>query len=142
MDDAEDVRQYVGIFHGLLTRFHSEFDRLLEELPQGVTAAHVEAVEQLYSSSVHEEKKCVEFKRRHIEHGVRSESVRPFVDEIYGETRQLMWDYRDLSNMAPRLRALVGTSPLVKVNPEFHGVGVNLRGVWRRLLRRSRDWFE
>ncbi len=137
LDGPEDIKRYIWIFINLLRRYVTEFDRLLEELPQGVTAAHVEAVTQLDRTSAAEEDLCITFKRHHIELGLKAEEMRPFVDNLYGETRGLLQDYRDLLNMASRLKALVGTSPLLKVKPEFHGFSVDLAGVWRRVLR----WF-
>lgn len=141
LGDPDDIRGYLRYFLDLLHRYASEFERLLEELPQGVTQAHMEAVTQLQKSSAYEENRCVEFKKRHIMRGRLTQPTRQLLDEIYGESRDLLIYYKDLSNLAPRLGSLIGTAPVVKLKPEFHGVGLDVRGVFHRLLtwlRRAR----
>lgn len=136
-----EVLTYIDSMSDLLARYRGDFDRLVRELPHGVTNAHVEIVSQIYESSIHEERWCIQFKRDHIEHSTHEESVRPILDKIYGESRDMLIDYRDLSNVVPRLRTFVGSgvgasSPdLITLKPSFWGVGVDVKEAARRIRR-------
>lgn len=108
LDRPNDILAYCHFFSDLLRRYLGDFDRLLAELPRLVTVAHVEIVQQIYGSASHEEEHCVRFSRDHIERQMKNEGLRRLVDEIYGQSRSMLIDYHDLSNLAPRLRTFVG----------------------------------
>jgi hypothetical protein len=42
LDQADDIVEYIDYFVDLFGRYCADFPRLLAELPQGVTQAHVE----------------------------------------------------------------------------------------------------
>ena len=108
---ADDIVTYVRYFIDLLERYLGDFDRLLAEMPSFVTAAHLDIVQQIYDSASHEEDKCVRFTRDHIERPMKDEGLRWLVDDIYQQSRSMLIDYHDLSNLVPRLRTFVGTAP-------------------------------
>jgi hypothetical protein len=130
---------YIDHFTGLFTRFAGEFDRLIRELPTGVRQSHVDAVRAIYDSSRFEDDVCLQFKREHIERHIEDDSLRyNVVDEIYGKSRDLLANNLDLSNLAPRLQALVGTSMQTEVfqlKPNFHGIGVDFKALFRKCAR-------
>jgi diguanylate cyclase (GGDEF)-like protein len=109
LDWSDDIREYIAFFIDLLGRYVGDFDRLLRDMPLSVSDAHVEVIRQIYESSRHEEDRCVTFKREHIIRGLKDEKLRWLVDEIYSQSRGMLIDYRDLSNIVPRLRTFVGT---------------------------------
>lgn len=117
LDGPEDILSYIQYFTSLFERYLGDFERLLNELPHGVSAAHVEIVQQMYSSSKSEEQLCINFKHEHIERSLKDESLRGLIDDVYGESRQMLIDCRDLSNLTPRLRTFVGTTP--RIEKEF-----------------------
>ena len=119
VEDASDrlhnpagITGYIDHFANLFSRFAAEFDRLVSELPSGVRQSHADAVRAVYDSARLEEALCVQFNRDHIQRYIEDDNLRHnVVDAIYGETRDLIVDYFDLSNLAPRLQALAGNSP-------------------------------
>jgi diguanylate cyclase (GGDEF)-like protein len=111
LDRPSDIVRHVSFFIDLFGRYLGDFDRLLAELPRLVSAAHIEIVQQIYESASHEEGYCVRFKRDHIEREMKDEELRWLVDDIYSQSRDMMIDYHDLSNLVPRLRTFVGTAP-------------------------------
>ena len=110
IDDPDDVLDFIDVVLDLFGRYSGDFQRLLAELPRGVTDGHVEVVKQIYDSAALEDRRCVQFKQEHIERGLKDESLRPLVDRIYQESRDMLIDYKDLSNLVPRLRTFVGVS--------------------------------
>jgi diguanylate cyclase (GGDEF)-like protein len=113
LDQPDEIAAYVRFFIDLLERYLGDFDRLLTEMPRFVTDAHVEIVQQTYRSASHEEQNCVRFSRDHIDRRLKKEELRWLVDDIYQESRSMLIDYHDLSNLVPRLRTFVGTMPKV-----------------------------
>jgi diguanylate cyclase (GGDEF)-like protein len=107
----DEIRGYVELFLDLLGRYRGDFDRLLLEMPRLVTAAHVEIVQQIHDSAAHEEERCLRFKRDHISRSMKVEGLRWLVDDIYKQSKGMMIDYHDLSNLVRRLRTFVGTMP-------------------------------
>jgi len=112
LDWPQEILEYIDFFIDLLGRYVGDFDRLLTELPRSVSEAHVQIVRQIYDSASHEERHCVRFTNEHINRHLKDESLRWLVDNIYSESRDVLIDYKDLSNLVPRLRTYVGT-----VNP-------------------------
>jgi hypothetical protein len=111
LDGPTDILRYLDFFIDLFSRYLVDFERLLPELPENVSDAHIEMVRQIYDSSRQEDRTCVSFKQEHIERGLKDESLRPLVDNVYQETRGMIIDYRDLSNLIHRLRTFVGIAP-------------------------------
>ncbi len=111
VDKPQQVLNYIVYFIDLFERYLTDFERLLSEIPNGVTTAHIEIVQQIYKSAITEEHSCVVFKEDHIENSMKDESLRFLLDNIYSESRGMVIDYRDLSNLIPRLRTFVGTVP-------------------------------
>jgi hypothetical protein len=112
LDGPNDILGYISYFIDLFSRYRGDFERLLVELPHNVVDAHVQIVQQIYHSSSLEERLCVNFKQDHIERRLKNEELRGLVDRIYSESRDMVIDYRDLSNLVPRLRTFVGTAGL------------------------------
>ena len=148
-DSPRDIRDYIDGCIDLFTRYISDFDRIIEELPRQVLARHVTTVEQIYESSVLEENRCVRFASEHVNTGLREEVVRPVLEAIYASSRDQIIDYKDLSNVAYRLRALVesanepdrrATSAIdaLELKPNFFGVGINLNHIFKVIARRFR----
>jgi hypothetical protein len=138
-EEPKEVEAYLNYFCDLFNRYAFDFGRLVMELPGGVQEAHVEIVRQLYESSRFEENHCVEFKREFITHALKNEQARPALDTIYAETRDTVIDYKDLSNLVPRLRTFVGSrpsEPILQVKPGAWGISLDLRQVWARLRSR------
>lgn len=142
-ENPGEVISFGNYFVDLFSRYHHDLDRLIIELPRGITQAHVEIVEQLYKSSKHEELLTVEFKNDWISKSLPNEEVRPILDHIYADARDLLIGFRDLSNLLPRLKTFVGAPPISEVLPELHlkpnifGMGINLN----RVLARIKNWW-
>ena len=135
LHDPRGMLTYIDYFTGLFSRF----DRLIRELPTGVRQSHVDAVRSIYKSSRFEDDACLQFKREHIERHIEDDSLRyNVVDEIYGKSRDLLANNLDLSNLAPRLQALVGTSiqtEVFQLKPNFHGIGVDFKALFRKCAK-------
>ena len=52
---------------------------------------------------------CIAFSNRQINRPLQHEEIRPFLDRLYAEARDEFEDYRDLSNVVPRLKKDVGS---------------------------------
>ena len=149
LDYPDDIHDYLGYFVDLFSRYLGDFERLVKELPEGVTDSHIELVTQLYESSEHEQRVCIEFSRDHINRGIKDERLRYLVDDIYRESRGLLVDYGDLSNLVSRLRTFVGTVPkspsllqnsdILELKPNVFGLGLNLNHLIKRLACWWRD---
>lgn len=148
LDYPEHVRDYINYFADLFTRYLNDFERLVTESRHSVTNSHLEIVEQLCTSSSHEEHICIQFRRDHIHRSIKDESLRYLVDEIYRETRGLLVDYKDLGNLLLRLRTFVGATPspspffkdseILELKPNFFGLGLNLNHV----IKRVTEWWK
>jgi len=147
IDDEEDVNDFIELSIDLFNRFLSDYDRLLAEIPRGVTEAHIEIISQIVIRSEYHEKACIQFKHDHIEKNLRDESMRPLLDHIYAETRGQIINYSDLHNVIPRLKTYIGSkfksddkrhltiedSDALELKPNIFGIGLNLNYVIRRL---------
>lgn len=110
LDSPGNIIEFLDFFIDRFDRYAGDFSRLVGELPHGVAEAHIEIVRQIYMSSEHEDDFCVRFKNDQIERSLKDERMRGLVDEIYGQSRDMVIDYRDLSNLVPRLRTFLGTT--------------------------------
>jgi hypothetical protein len=108
LDGPDDIEGYIRAFIDLLTRYSADFGRLIQELPQGVEERHIAIVQQILASSRHEDGMCAAFSRNHINRGLKDEHLRPLVDGVYEDSRNIIADYGDLSNLIPRLRTFLG----------------------------------
>ena len=108
LENGHDVVAYCDHFIDMLDRYAGDFQRLVDELPNGVRPKHLEIVNQLYESSRDQEKACVQFKNDWINKSLRHEEARPLLDSIYRDSRTQMVDYQDLSNVIHRLKTFVG----------------------------------
>lgn len=109
IDHVDDIIDFIDLSIDLFGRFLSDWDRLLAEIPEGVTEAHIEMISQIVKRSEYHEKTCVNFKHDHIEKDLRDESMRPLLDDIYAETRGEIINYTDLYNVIPRLQTYLGS---------------------------------
>ena len=121
LDWPDEILNYIKFFVDLFSRYLGDFDRLLAELPYNVVDAHIQIVQQIYESSSQEEQNCIAFKKEHIECSLKDENFRWLVDKIYAESRDMVIDYRDLSNLVPRLRTFVGTAVKNPINVDING---------------------
>lgn len=137
-EEPRPVLRFIDYFCDLFDRYAFDFGRLVHELPGGATESHVEIISQLYKSSRFEEERCIRFNNDFIEHGLRDERARPILDRVYAESRDMLIDYRDLSNLVPRLRTFI-SSPrapeVVELKPGAWGFNFNLREAGRRLRK-------
>ncbi len=136
LENPQEVLRYIDYFIDLLQRYKGDIERLLKELRDGVSDRHVEIVMQIAQSLDIEETRCIRFKRNEIQKKLRYEKMRPLLDEIYRDSRQALIDLKDLSNIAPRLRTYIdvkATKPVLELNPNFHGIGVNLNAMWPKI---------
>lgn len=141
-ESPEDILWYIDYFVDLFMRYQGDIDRVLAEISAGVREAHIEILGQILRSSDHEAARCLAFKRDHISHRLRDEHARPDLDKIYSETRSMLTDFQDLSNVIPRLKTYVGlistASPeVLQLKPGLWGVSIDLKEVARRL----RNWW-
>jgi len=133
----------------LFSRFLSDFDRLIAEIPDQVTAPHIEIISQILRRSELHEQSCVLFKQDHIEKSIRDESMRPLLDAIYADTRDEIVDYSDLSNVIPRLKTYIGSGlrnnehgvsddalDALELKPNIFGIGFHLNYLIKRVKQR------
>jgi DNA-binding CsgD family transcriptional regulator len=104
-----EVLAYIHFFIDLFGRYLGDFESLLTDLPRGVKNAHVQIVKQIYDSASHEERRCVRFKDEQFER-LNDPALLWLLENIYIETRELLINYYDLSNLVPRLRTFIGTT--------------------------------
>lgn len=146
IDRADEVLGFIVFSSDLFTRFLGDYDRLLAEIPTGVTKAHVEIISQMAQRSDYHEKACIQFKNDHIVKDLQDESMRPLLDRIYGDIRAEIVNYSDLHNVVPRLRTYVGSKPenqrtglsvddteLFELKPNIFGIGVNFNYIIKRI---------
>ena len=114
----DDILWYIRFFIDLLGRYVADFDRLIKEMPESVTEAHVEIVRQMHDRAVLERDRGIRFSADQVEGGVKDEAVRWLVDAIYRQSAGMIADYDDLSNIVPRLRTFVGVRSTADVELE------------------------
>jgi len=109
LDGSGDIEDYLTFFIYIFQRYSFDFTRLINELPLEIERRHVNILEQTFQKSEFEKNLCVLFKNNHIERSLKDESLRSLLDVIYADTRDMIIDYEDLSNLANRLKTFVGT---------------------------------
>ena len=106
-----NIVAFLELSISLFSRFQSDFERLINEMPMGVTKVHMEIVNQMYRRSEMHDNSCVNFKRQYIEGSiVNEERIFWLIDNIYSVTADEIVNYSDLSNVASRMKALIGSS--------------------------------
>jgi hypothetical protein len=146
IDHAGEVLDFILFSSDLFARFLADYDRLLVEIPSGVTEAHLEIISQMVQRSDYHEETCMQFKNDYIARNLRDESIRPLLDQIYGDTRDEIVNYSDLHNIIPRLRTYVGSKPgnqrrglsiddveALELKPNIFGIGLNLNYIIKRI---------
>ncbi len=126
----DQIEGYIIYFVDLFKRYSDELNRLIKELPLSIEQRHVEALGQLFDSSQNEERKCTVFKTDFIQVELKDESLRHcLIDPIYEETKSVIIDYRAISNVVVRIKALVGLSnnniDALELKPNLFGIGLN-----------------
>jgi DNA-binding CsgD family transcriptional regulator len=106
------ILAYINFFIDLFGKYLGDFQRLMADLPRKVLPAHIHIVRQIADSAEREEKRCVRFKHENIEDAPAGDgrALDMLVDNIYTETREMLIDYWDLSQLATRLRTFVGAT--------------------------------
>lgn len=147
LDAPDDVIAYINLMIDLFTRYLCDFESLVAELPYSVTEAHIEIIRQINASASAEETHCIRFKRNNIERQLKDESLRTLLDKIYRNSKSMMIDYQDLSNLVPRLSTFVGRPThappsicdldILELKPNVFGLGVNLN----HMLKRIGEWW-
>jgi hypothetical protein len=148
IDHADEVLDFILFSSDLFTRFLGDYDRLLAEIPSGVTEAHVEIISQMVKRSDYHKGACVQFKKDHIAKNLRDESIRPLLDRIYADTGNEIVNYSDLHNVIPRLRTYVGSkiesggsglsvddAEALELKPNVFGIGLNLNYIIKRISK-------
>lgn len=146
LDNPINIESYLLFFIDLFERYSADFARLTEELPCSVEQRHVDILGQIYEGSETEITKCINFKRDHIEIGLKDESLRSLVEDILYNTRDRLFDYHDISNLAYRMKTFIGTKrkesdfPLeeldaLELKPNFFGIGINFNHLIKLLSR-------
>lgn len=143
LQNSRAVLAFCAKFSELFDRYAADLKRLVSELPSGVRDAHVKIVRQLYDSAKHEDGSILRFRNDYVYGALKDESLRHFLEDIYTDAREVMVDFQDLSNLAPRLETFVGSEPPREVLTDFHlkpnvfGLGWNIN----RTLARINKWW-
>ncbi len=143
LENSREVFAFCEMFSALFGRYASDLHRLVEELPNGVREAHVKIARQLYDSARYEDDAILRFRNEWVYDRVKDESLRPLLESIYTDAREVVIDFQDLSNLASRLETFVGTESPREVFSDFHlkpnffGIGWNLN---RTLARLGKWW--
>lgn len=145
IENPREVLSFLHFFINLFERYRNDLETLINEMPAGVVEAHIEIVKQLYESSKLEEDYTIRFKNDWVHKSLPYEEMRLLLDDIYGETRNIIVDYRDLSNIISRLKTFL--RPMTKsdevlkdlqLKPSFFGVGLNLNRILARFRNRKK----
>jgi hypothetical protein len=142
-EDADEIVSFIDHRLDVFRRYEGDLHTLVEELPKGVEARHLEMAQQIVDSASFQERLCVDFKRDHLAKPLDAD-VRWVLDDVYAESRQQLIEFQDLGNAIRRLRTYVGSGPtkgsdVVELKPNCFGLGVDLRALWRR-TRPGRLW--
>jgi hypothetical protein len=142
IEGSDYVIGYINFFIDLFQRYLGDFERLIRELPEGVRPRHIEIVDQIHQSSVFEEQRCIKFKYDYVENQ-GEEQLSSLLSSIYYYSRQLLIDYKDLSNLNLRLKTFVSTGEpqpsheealkSIELKPNFYGIGINFNHIIGRM---------
>ena len=138
----DEVQRFMEICEDRLSKFSGDLKRLKRELPQGVASRHIETIQQIYSSAVSQDRRITRFRDDHVFRPTQPEEVQRVLEETYITLREQFLDYRDLSNVAARLRtyteSVQETSeafPYFHLKPNLFGFGLDLNRIIRRVGR-------
>jgi hypothetical protein len=137
-EHPREVQRFCTRYAELFRRYAADFRRLISELPNGVRESHVKLVRQLYEDARIEDDSILRFRNDFVYTYLPDESVRPVLDSVYSEAKEVMNDFEDLSNLSARLETFVGMEAPREVLTDFHlkpnffGIGLNLNKILAR----------
>jgi hypothetical protein len=141
LENPTEIISFIEYFIDLFSRYENDIKRLNSEIKKEVTPSHIEIISQLYKSSKIEEQSTINFKNDWVYKALPHEEMRTLLDNIYGDVRDMLIDYKDLSNLIPRLKTFIRSSPAsteafpdLHLKPNFFGIGLNLNRILGRLL--------
>jgi hypothetical protein len=144
--NPREVDRFCRRYSDLFQRYAADFHRLVAEMSNGVRESHVKLVRQLYEDARIEDNSILRFRNDFVYTSLPDESVRPLLDDVYSEAREVMIDFQDLSNLAARLETFVGLDAPSKevladlhLKPNFFGIGLNLNRILARFKNRKRS---
>lgn len=114
LDKPDDIINYIDYFITIFQSFEYDINRLLAEMPDGIENTHIDIINQICVRYRHDEIHAVEFKREHIERSLKDESLRPLIDDIYSESRNLLVKNKNLGSLSKRLQTFIGSRSLRK----------------------------
>lgn len=117
LESPQAVFEYIDFFVGFIGRAVADIEQVVNELPQGLKAGHLDALRQIASNAAAEQRRCLMFRDKWINRPLPYEQVRPLLNRISNETRDQLADYRDLTLAATRLAALAGPLPVPEPPP-------------------------
>ena len=79
----------------MLSRHKQEIRRLSQGFESGVGERHVSIAVQLHESGQEWIRHCTYFARDHINRALPDESVRPFLDRVYREAKDMFFSFLD-----------------------------------------------
>jgi len=146
IESPNEVLTFIRIFGDLFSRYKNDLEILIAEMPNRVVEGHIEIVRQLNDSARYEEELTIQFKNDWVHKSLPHEEVRPLLDNIYANTRDLLVDYKDMSNILPRLKTFLrphsisseALSPWLEIKPNLFGIGLNLN----RLIPNIKKWWK
>lgn len=118
----------------------SEIGEVLEDLHREVRADHVLRLSRLGNAADELNRNLGRAWNDRIEMsksiGYGDEHFQ-MVERVYRETRSMVGDMIDLSNLAARLEDFVGRKrdEIVTLSPEFHGIRLDLSALFRRIRK-------
>jgi len=136
IENSNCVLDFIGHFIDVFSRYNNDIRTLIHELPNGMRESHIEILNQLYESSISEEKYTISFKGDWVHKPLPHEEMRPLLDRIYSETRGLVGDYSDLPNIVRRIKTYrrsdedsKGTGKYILFKPNLYGVELNATNI-------------
>jgi hypothetical protein len=110
-EHPQAVREYLEFFVGFVGDVVSQIDRIVAELPQGSSSAHVDTLRQMASTAAAEQRRCLLFRDKCINRPLPVEQLRPLLNEISVTTRDQLTAFRDLDRAADRIQSLLPPAP-------------------------------
>lgn len=129
LESPAAVLEYVAFFVDLIGRANAECERIEQELNQGVQRRHIDALRQIASHCVMEQRRCLFFRDKWINKPLPHERVRGLLNEISVTTRDQLTAFRDLDNAAAKLEALIEKAR------RDAGEGFDRRALFTRIFR-------
>jgi len=141
LENPQAAIQYLDFFIDRFVRFAADFDRVREELEQGIGRAVAGSFRQIATSAAAEEHRCLVFRDKWVNKPLPYEAVRPMLDRICTDVRDQLIDYRDLNHAAARVETLAGSEgprgPGSGQQPGEDREGFDRRALFSRLFGRD-----